>query len=45
MTASTLAIRGQSLTKIYGSGNAEVTAMEDVSFFLVNGRSCCVARA
>ena len=37
MTASTLAIRGQSLTKIYGSGNAEVTAMEDVSFFLSTG--------
>ena len=37
MTASTLAIRGQSLTKIYGSGNAEVTAIEDVSFFLSTG--------
>ena len=37
MTGSALAIQGQSLTKIYGSGNAQVTAMEDVSFALLGG--------
>ncbi len=37
MTDQTAAIQGQALTKVYGSGNAEVTAMEDVSFSLSNG--------
>lgn len=34
---SILAVQGESLTKIYGSGNAEVTAMSDVSFSLSSG--------
>ncbi len=37
MTGPALAIQGQSLTKIYGSGNVQVTAMEDVSFSLLSG--------
>ncbi|MDA8408363.1 MAG: ABC transporter ATP-binding protein [Deltaproteobacteria bacterium] len=37
MTAAASAIQGQSLTKIYGSGNAEVTGMEDVTFSLSIG--------
>ncbi len=34
---STLAVQAESLTKVYGSGNAEVRAMSDVSFCLSGG--------
>lgn len=37
MTGHSAAILAEGLTKIYGSGNAEVTAMQDVSFSLDSG--------
>jgi putative ABC transport system ATP-binding protein len=37
MSGSTVTIDAQGLTKIYGSGNAEVVAMRDVSFTLSGG--------
>jgi len=37
MTDQFAAIQGQSLTEVYGSGKAALTAMEDVSFSLSNG--------
>ena len=37
MTGHSIAILAEGLTKIYGSGNAEVTAMQDVSFSLDSG--------
>jgi len=37
MNDPSMAVEAQSLTKIYGSGNVEVVAMQDVSFALANG--------
>ncbi len=37
MSVSTVAIQAENLTKIYGSGNVEVTALREVSFSLCEG--------